>query len=122
MTNVNCMITNCELKDSGCTDAYGTLATNTRLGVNSNTLSLYATRANLQITAGWSETVCVKCFNGFQILTYDNLIIKQDPCSEMTVKAGFSSPTDYMYYYTDNLQFFDVSQFFESSEPTLCPI
>lgn len=57
----NCGINRCELKSpGGCTLAYS----GTHL-IPSQTDQFVYTAISLENVAGWQETVCVKCYNGF---------------------------------------------------------
>ena len=52
------------------------------------------TMTNLAIIAGWTETVCIKCTNGYQTIYYDNWKATQSPhkCYTALSKATPTNP------------------------------
>lgn len=86
----DCEITHGELKAEGCINNYsGSYVT------MMNAISSYRIKASSSITAGYSETFCVKfTINSYVSITLDSIIVTQKPvdCSKALKPGTFTIP------------------------------
>ena len=61
--------------------------------------SPWAITANKNVVAGYTETVCISCFNGFQTITKNNYIVTQSPLSCTGVLSLGTTPSSPSLFY-----------------------